>query len=449
MDWRKIKLGDFLKARESRFKPNDEAIEQLKRVDKIDFSGQIYLSNSPSKTDMILVKQGDLLISGINVEKGAIAVYQGQDDVTATIHYSSYEFDKGQIDIDFLKLFLKSPKFLDAIKEQVPGGIKTEIKPKHLLPLQVVIPKLNEQKEIVSKFSSFNLKQNSILTELNQQLTIVKNLRQAYLREAMQGKFVTQDYSDEPANVLFKKIQFEKEQLIAEKKIKREKPLPIISQKEIPFEIPSNWIWCRLGEIILFGPTNGYSPKANEKETGIKCLTLTATTSGYFRDEFFKLVDVDSKSKIKEDSFLWLKSGDILLQRGNSLDYVGIAALYDGRSNEFIYPDLMIKIRAGEFVNNRFLHNSLIAPFNRKYFQSKAYGSQKSMPKITQEVVLNALIPLPPLTEQQRIITKLEKLLKICDKLEQNIKHNIEHVNLLLQTALKETLQPKEISLGT
>lgn len=438
MSWRKVKLGDFLKTRENRFKPNDKAIEELKRVDKIDFSGQIYLSNSSSKTDMILIKQGDLVISGINVEKGAIAVYEGQEDVTATIHYSSYEFDKEQIDIDFLKLFLKSPEFLDAIKEQVPGGIKTEIKPKHLLPLEVIIPEIDEQRKIVTRFTGFNLKQNLISTELNHQLTLVKNLRQSYLREAMQGKLLVQDLFDEPAQILVEKIKAEKEKLISEGKIKKDKTLPVIKQEEIPFEIPHNWVWCRLGEIILFGPTNGYSPKANSNEKGIKCLTLTATTSGYFRNDCFKFVDV----KIKEDSSLWLKSGDILLQRGNSLDYVGIAALYEGISNEFIYPDLMIKIRLSEFTNNRFLHNALIAPFSRKYFQSRAYGSQKSMPKITQEVVLNTLIPIPPLVEQERIIAKLEKLMKVCDELEQNIKQGIRNVDMLLQTALKEALLP-------
>src|SRR5258708_31012566 len=166
MNWRAVRLDEFLKVRQERFKPKDEAIQGLKRVDKIDFSGNIHLSNKDSNTDMILVKPGDLLISGINVGKGAVAVYDGQEDVTATIHYSSYEFDEARIYIDFLKLFLRSSEFLDAIKEQVPGGIKTEIKPKHLLPLEVIVPELDEQKEVVEEYSAFYARQNSVLTEL-------------------------------------------------------------------------------------------------------------------------------------------------------------------------------------------------------------------------------------------------------------------------------------------
>ncbi len=440
MSWEKVKLGDFLKVRDDRFKPNDKAIEGLRRVDKIDFSGQIYLSNSPSKTDMILVKQGDLLISGINVYKGAVAIYEGAEDITATIHYSSYEFDNTKIDIEFLKLFLKSPEFLDAIKEQVPGGIKTEIKPKHLLPLKVVIPDLNGQREVVKRFSKVDAKQNTLTAELTQQLDLVKQLRQAFLREAMQGKLVEQDPKDEPASELLKKIKTALRQAQGDKKGKKKKELSPIKEDEIPCDIPDNWVWCRLGEVINFGPANGFSPKGNRNEHGIKCLTLTATTSGFFKENYFKFVDVT----IEDDSYLWLKQGDILLQRGNSLDYVGIAALYNGKPNEFIYPDLMIKIRASQFVNSEFLHKVLISPFNRDYFQSKASGAQKSMPKITQDVVNNSLIPLPPLTEQHRIVAKLEQLMKVCDELEQSIRQGKEQTNMLLQSALREALQAKE-----
>src|SRR5688572_30669096 len=106
MSWEKVRIGSFLKVRDSRFKPNDKAISKLKRIEKIDFSGNIFISDKPSNTDMILVKKGDLVISGINVEKGAMSVYVGEEDITATIHYSAYQFDENKIDIDFLKFFL-------------------------------------------------------------------------------------------------------------------------------------------------------------------------------------------------------------------------------------------------------------------------------------------------------------------------------------------------------
>ena len=86
---------------------------------------------------MIIVMPHDLVISGINVAKGAIAVHQGDKPIAATIHYSSYTFDKTKIDIEYFKRFLQSPSFVETLQAQVKGGIKTEIKPKQFLPLMI------------------------------------------------------------------------------------------------------------------------------------------------------------------------------------------------------------------------------------------------------------------------------------------------------------------------
>ena len=92
MSGKRVKISQFLKEREGRYDPGDEAVLGLKRLNKIDFSGEIHLSDKGSKTDMIIVEPGDLVISGINVSKGALAVYHGEEPITATIHYSSYMF---------------------------------------------------------------------------------------------------------------------------------------------------------------------------------------------------------------------------------------------------------------------------------------------------------------------------------------------------------------------
>src|SRR3989344_5301082 len=124
--WNNVKVGSFLTERKDRFEPDEANKLGLKRLYKIDFSGKIHLlDDKQTNTGMILVKKGDLVISGINVEKGAIAVYQGDGDILATIHYSSYEFDKSKIDIGYFKWFLKSRAFRKAVQTQTRGGIKT------------------------------------------------------------------------------------------------------------------------------------------------------------------------------------------------------------------------------------------------------------------------------------------------------------------------------------
>ena len=441
LNWQKVKLCDLLIPRTDRFKPNDIAISGLKRIEKIDFSGNIILSDKISNTDMILIKNGDLVISGINVSKGAMSIYQGLDDILATIHYSSYKFNKDRIDIDFLKFYLKSSVFKKNLQEQVQGGIKTELKPKHILSLIVEIPKtLYEQKEVVRLLKIKCNQIENLFYEQSYQFKILDKIRQQILYDAFTGKLTAEwrenNQNFESSTQLLKRI-------IDRKKIslysKKDKILSTFSEKEIPFELPKGWIWCRLGNIISFGPTNGYSPKESKKGNGIKCLTLTATTSGFFKDGYFKYVD----EAIPFDSNLWLKKNDILLQRGNSIDYVGIAALYEGENNKYIYPDLMIKIQVADFISPKFVHQVLNSPFNRIYFTSKATGTQRTMPKINQNVVLNTLIPFPPLEEQNILINKIEVLLDKLNQIKTEIEAQSKHGKDLLRVLFNETFSDK------
>ena len=98
-------------------------------------------------------------------------------------------------------------------------------------------------------------------------------------------------------------------------------------EDEIPFDLPEGWAWARLLSIIEEKPTNGYSPKGVEYITNVRNLTLTATTSGFFKPNEFKYVDV----KIAPDSKYWLRHNDILIQRSNSRELVGTSCIYDDR----------------------------------------------------------------------------------------------------------------------
>ena len=328
--WKKVKVGDFLFEREGRYKPDAKEIQGLQRIDKIDFSGNFHVANKPSKTNMILIKSGDLVISGINVAKGALGVYHGDADVTATIHYSSYTFDESKVSVEFFKRFLKSPIFIQLLKEQVKGGIKTEIKPKHLLPLEIMLPDKDEQLFILSQFQRIENEDAELKHELTRQQALLKKLRQQILQEAIEGKLTAdwraQNPNVEPASELLKRIAAEKAQLVKDKKIKAQKPLPPITDEEKPFELPRGWEWCRLDQLIYESPRNGYSPKTVDYPTNTKTLKLGATTSGRFDSTQVKYIN----EEISRDSFLWIKPRDILIQRGNSIDFVGVSAIYQG-----------------------------------------------------------------------------------------------------------------------
>lgn len=251
--WKTVPISTFLKERKDRFKPLKANELNQKRLYKIDFSGNIHiLDDKTTNTNMILIKKGDLVISGINVEKGAVAVYEGKEDLLATIHYSSYEFDNSKIDIGYFKWFLKSKQFKDIVNSQIRGGIKTELKPKKFLPLEIPLPDLPTQIKIRDKINNVvnEIMELRNLDESNEEF--IDKLRQSILQEAVSGKLVPQNPNEEPAAELLKKIKAEKEKLVKEKKIKRDKPMPPISKEEIfdlclssdqkPPQVNVNWL---------------------------------------------------------------------------------------------------------------------------------------------------------------------------------------------------------------
>lgn len=436
-EWKKVKVGDFLTEREGRYKPDDSKISKYKRLDKIDFSGTIHISDKPTKTDMIIVHPGDLVISGINVAKGAVAVYQGDEPVCATIHYSSYTFDSSKVDLEYFKYFVKSPVFIAALQKQVKGGIKTEIKPRHLLPLEISIPDLQTQQEIVKKTSLQLKKTEQLSVEIESQKNYIKQLRQNILQQAIEGKLtadwrnqnpVQKGNPDYDAEALFEQIQ--KERSIE----KKQKELSPITDKEKPFEIPEGWKWVRLGEIIKEPPRNGYSPKAVDYETPIKTLKLGAVTYGVFDSNEYKFIN----EEIPKDAYCWLKNGDFLIERSNSVEYVGICAIYTGKDNEFMYPDLLMRFRTQDNLSKKYIHTALVSPFNRSYFMSNAKGAQKTMPKINQECVVNTMIPLPSIVEQNEIVKQIERNLQTISDLENQILKRELQTKQLMQSILKD-----------
>ena len=436
-EWKKVRIGDFLTEREGRYKPDDSKISKYKRLDKIDFSGTIHISDKPTKTDMIIVHPGDLVISGINVAKGAVAVYQGDEPVCATIHYSSYTFDSSKVDLDYFKYFVKSPTFIAALQKQVKGGIKTEIKPKHLLPLEISIPDLQTQQEIVKEISLQLQKTEQLSIEIESQKNYIKQLRQNILQEAIEGKLtavwrkqnpVQKGNPDYDAEALFEQIQKER---INEKK---QKELSPITDEEKPFEIPEGWKWVKLGEIIKEPPRNGYSPKAVDFETPIKTLKLGAVTYGIFDPNEYKYIN----EEIPKDAYCWLKNGDFLVERSNSVEYVGICAIYTGKDNEFMYPDLLMRFKTQDILSKQYIHTALISPFNRSYFMSNAKGAQKTMPKINQECVVNTMIPLPSIAEQNEIVKQIERNLQTISDLENQILKRELQTKQLMQSILKD-----------
>ncbi len=392
-----------------------------------------------------LCKKDDFIVAEMDAKFGGYGIIPEElHGAIVSSHYYLYELDKDKLLPAFLKVIIDSGVFDEQIKA-VGSTNYSRVSAKEVLEYEIPCPSLDVQKKIIDFYFSAKETCSDLGEELSHQQTLLKKLRQQILQEAIEGK-LTADWRAEnpdvePASELLARIKAEKEALIQAKKIKKQKPLPPITDEEKPFDLPEGWVWCRLHEVILESPRNGYSPKTVDFPAATKTLKLGATTSGKFIETEIKYIN----EKIPDDSFLWLENRDILIQRGNSIEFVGVSAIYSGAKRQYIYPDLMMKLKPADHVSEVYLHHVLMSPYCREYFRENATGSQKSMPKINQGIVSNTLVPLCSQKEQQAIVAKVEKLLVICDQLEAQITQNQTHAEALMQAVLKEAFQQPDI----
>lgn len=240
----------------------------------------------------------------------------------------------------------------------------------------------------------------------------VTELRKTILQLAVRGKLSDQTDEDGSATETLAKVASERRRLQIQ-----ESPNPICDAKPLGYEIPGHWEWHCLGDLLVSGPTNGFSPRAVDYETPVRSLTLSATTSGVFKGEHAKFI----ADEISSDSDLWLRDGDILVQRGNTLEYVGVPAVYRGEPNCYIYPDLMMKLRVSSELDTDYLYFAMSSEPARNFLRERASGTSGTMPKINQKTLKSLPIPIPPIQEQHRIVVKINRLMNMCNALEERI----------------------------
>jgi type I restriction enzyme S subunit len=297
---------------------------------------------------------------------------------------------------------------------------------------------IETQIEIKNRFVNSEETKSNLANELNQQIGLIKKLRQQLLQDAVQGKLVPQNPSDGNATDLLRKIKAEKEKLIAEKKLKKEKELPSIKAEEIPFDIPENWVWCRLGEIAYIAC--GSTPKQDAfVSSGIPYLKMYNLKN--------QKIDFDYKPQyIKEEIHNGqlkrsrTEIGDVIMNIvGPPLGKLAIIpeSLPQANFNQagvLIRPYLVKEI-------NKWIYFYLNEMSEINSITTKGVAGQDNI-SITQSN--NIKIPLPPPAEQNRIVKKLEKLMQHCNDLEASIKQSEMQNEKLLQQVLREALKMSE-----
>ena len=228
-------------------------------------------------------------------------------------------------------------------------------------------------------------------------------LRELILTLAAQGKLVPQDPADEPAGVLLQKIRAEKDRLIVEGKIKRDKPLAEIAEEEKPFELPAGWEWVRLGDITNYGTTT--KVERLQPDTWVLDMEDIEKSSGRLLQ---RLRFAQRPALSDKNCFL---AGDVLY--GKLRPYLNKVLVAD---EDGVCTTEVIPFRCyGNYVPQYF-RLVLSSPFFLEYVNARSYGMK--MPRLGTEDARKSVIPLPPLAEQSRIVTRVEALMRLCDALE-------------------------------
>lgn len=193
----------------------------------------------------------------------------------------------------------------------------------------------------------------------------------------------------------------------------------------------NNADYKKLRTYLSFGPKNGLSPVESKKETQLKVLKLGATSYGQLNLNETKFVDVD----IEKDSHLFLKKGDILIQRGNSANFVGCNVLINEDYKNIIYPDLMMKIRTNDNLLPEYASIWLSSPLVRNFMWDRMTGTSGTMPKISKKIVEEIPIIVPEISIQQKWITTVNLMLDICSEIKYRL-HKAKQTQLHLADAL-------------
>ena len=370
--------------------------------------GKIQIKNTTKKVSddeaskyAVNLNENTLLVS-INGTLGNYAFYQeekillGKSACYITLHPDVFKY--------YLALLIQTSYFQQYALGVATGSTIKNVSLKAMRYFTVPLPPLPEQQRIVARVEVL-MKEIDKLEQTEKELEAIKaafpaDMKASLLQAAMQGKLTEQKAEDGDAKDLLLAIRAEKEKLVQEKKIKKGKPLTPITDEEIPFDIPENWVWCRLGDCIKLLSGQDLTPdKYNASGKG----TIYITGASNIENGRITV------NRWTEFPRAIAHKGELLITCKGTIGemcFLNIDKVHIARQIMSI-KEILVDIK--------YVHIFLLSYVNT------LKGNAKSMiPGIDRKNVLNALFPLPPLPEQQRIVEKLDQLLPLCDSLSEH-----------------------------
>lgn len=361
------------------------------------------------------LKYGDLLTNIVGASIGRTALY----DLNEKANINQAVCVIRLVNIEFAPYIMKYMNSNTAYKIMMEDKVETarpNISLTNISDFLIPLPPIEEQKRIVDKINEIMPKIDEY-EKIEKELEALKkefptNMKDALLQAAMQGKLTEQLESDSSVDELLETIRQEKEELIAQKKVKMEKPLPDIEGEEIPFDIPENWRWVRLGNVGTL--TRGNGIKRNEvTEVGFPCVRYGELYTTY-KTKFDVAVSHTSQEIFNKSQKVHTNNILMALTGENNFD-IALALAYLGEEVIAMGGDLT------RWSNHHMNPLYLVYVMNSSYAIHKKSEMAKGdiIVHISNDKLATILLPIPPIEEQNRIVERLEALLPLCEELKE------------------------------
>ena len=413
--WEWVRLGDISTYAQTKRKisPNDITgdmwsldLEDIEK-DTGAIINKLCASERKISGDKVVFTKGNILYS--KLRPYLLKILVAPDDGICSpelVPFDTY----GKIYNEYVMWVLRAPHVNFTVNSVSYGVKMPRVGTETMVNLLIPLPPLEEQQRIVSKIEEILPyidqydKAYTKLETFNKKFP--EDMKKSILQLAMQGKLVEQRPEEGTADELYEQILAEKSQLIKDGKIKKEKPLPEITEDEIPFEIPSSWKWVRFSEVMDIRDGTHDSPKYYEE--GIPLVTSKNISGGGLDFTNVKYISKEDAKKINERSNV--DTGDILFAMIGSIGNPVIV----NKDRDFCVKNVaLFKNIYSSRMDINYVYWFL---FREQYILKKiASGGVQSF--IALKVFRNYLFPLPPLAEQKRIVAKIEELLPYCDQL--------------------------------
>lgn len=440
-----IKLGKYIKEVKCKVKNTD-----LKQDDLIVYgvtnTDGITVTNNKASDDLsnyIVLNENQFAYNPYRVNVGSIGLSTAGTFGVVSPAYVVFEATE-EISSEFLLYYLKSDLGINLIKWYGDrGGVRSALRFADLKEIDFPDIDFEKQLSILGKMKEIDSK----LCEFNENLSLenISSLRQAILQQAAEGKLCEQDLTDEAASVLLEKIKAEKEKLIAEKKIKKQKELPPITEEEKPFDLPKGWVWCRLGEIVEF--LGGFAYKSDRY---IKNSSNLIIRLGNVKNDklLFNANPVYIDDNYAEETKTYkLSANDIVVTMTGTRGKRDYFFTHKILESDLINYQLFLNQRVGclrsyNCANVNYIVKALKSTLVLDQIFATETGTA-NQGNIGSNDIMKILFPLPPLAEQQRIAEKVDKLMALCDELEQEITSAKKYAAQLMEAVLQEAFSNK------